>query len=75
MFKETVAKQSPRFGEMYCSMVKDEATGIPQLQHLGNLTYNGIEVTPRQRKLLREMVTISRKSDVDQPVSPQYHLL
>ena len=69
VFKETVAKQSPRFDEMYCSMERDEETGEARLQQLGNLTCNGIEVTPRQRKLLREMASISRTSDMDHPVS------
>lgn len=68
VFNDTTSNQTPRFSEMYCTVKDDTKSGGPEIQPLGSLKYNSVEITPRQRKLLREMALISRVPDTDLPV-------
>lgn len=68
IFRDVVSRQDPRFSDVYCELgepVEDDEQP-PLIKHIKD---PGFTLSTNQRRMLRDMATMSDVPDADQPVS------
>ena len=69
IFRDVVSRQAPRFSDVYCQLgdqQDEEDNEPPPIKHVKEPSFT---LSSNQRRMLRDMATMSNVPDADQPVS------